>query len=800
MLKNYLKTALRLMFRQKAYSAINIIGLSLGIAATLLIVLYVVDELSYDRFHAGAERMYRITFTGRMADSEFKMAESAAPVGPAVAAEIPEVESVTRMGLWRSTPVAYHDKSFTEAVAVADANFFTFFSFRFTAGDPNTALQGLNRVVLTESAARRYFGTENPLGKTLLTGNDKAATEVTGVVQDPPANSHIQFDLVLSGESWPYLRDAAWTNNNLYTYFKTIPGASLTTLQAKLNVLAEKNMGRELEKLLGVTLKQFREQGNDIGLVIQPLLDIHLHSQLDGDITPSGDLQYVYMFSVIAAFILLIACVNFMNLSTARSANRAKEVGVRKSIGAVRSRLVSQFLAESLLYAFCATLLALLIINLAIIPFNTLAGKHISLSALGNPFAVAGLVLFAIFVGILAGSYPALYLTTFKPSDVLKGRIRAGFRNSGLRNGLVTFQFVISIVLMLGSVVVYHQLTYMQQKNMGFDKENVVDLMHIWSLGKNAGAFKQALATHPEFKGASYASGLPPHLNSNITFRKGGSEQDVLLNLSYADHDLAQVMGYQLVQGRFFSPDFASDTAAIVINEAAYKLLGLKSLEHETIVNYNDGPPKPLQIIGVVKDFNFESLRNSVRPACFLLRNGLNNEMAIRLAPGKTQAGIALLEGLWKKYSATSFEYAFIDQQFDSLFHAERRISQIILVFTMLTIFIACLGLFGLATYTAEQRAKEISIRKVMGATIPQVIILLLRDFMTLIAIAFVIAAPLGWYLCHQWLQDFAYRIAVSPAMVLLSGTAALAVALVTISVQAIRAARENPVRAMRGE
>jgi len=800
MFKNYLKTALRIMFRQKAYSAINIIGLSLGMAATLLIVLYVADELSFDRFHADADRIYRITFFGRMDDKDFNMAESAAPVGPAVAAGIPEVESVTRIGLWRSTAVVYDDKSFTEAVVVADSNFFEFFSFRLVAGDPKTVLRGPHKVVITESAARRYFGTESPVGKTLLSGDDKTANEVTGIVQDPPANSHIQFDVVLSGESWPYLRDPQWTNNNIYTYFKGHPGAGIGAIQAKLNIMAERNMGSELEKIVGTTLKQFREKGNDMGLVIQPLLDIHLRSDLDGDISPAGNLQYVYVFSVIAVFILLIACINFMNLSTARSANRAKEVGVRKSIGAVRSRLIGQFLTESMLYSFFSTLIAILIINLAITPFNTLAGKNLSLSLLVSPVVTGGIVLFTLFVGVLAGSYPALYLTTFKPSDVLKGRIRAGFRNTSLRNGLVVFQFMISIVLILGSLVVYDQLTFMQQKHMGFDKENVIDLTHTWSLGKNGAAFKHELAMHPEFKGASYASALPPHLNSNITFRKGGTEQDILLNTSYADYDLAGVMGYELVQGRFFSRDFPSDTAAIVINEAAYKLMGFDGLENQTIVNYNDGPAKPLRVVGVVRDFNFETLRNSVRPACFLLRGEPNAEMAIRLTPGNTRASVALLESLWKKYSSATFEYAFLDQQFDGLFHAEQRISQIILIFTVLTISIACLGLFGLATYTAEQRAREISIRKVMGASIPQVMVLLLRDFTLLILVAFAIAAPAGWYFGSEWLHGFAYHIDVSVVMVLMAGGAALGIALITISSQAIRAARENPVKAMRSE
>ena len=800
MFKNYLQTAVRIMVRQKGYSAINLIGLSLGIAATLLIVLYVADELSYDRFHADAERTYRITFFGKMEGSHSEMVETAAPVAAAISAEIPEVESSTRFGIWRSTPIGFEDKSFTEEMLVADSNFFEFFSFPLVAGDPKTVLSGPHKVVITEAAAKRYFGATNPIGKTLLSGSEKTACEVTGVMQDPPSNSHIQFDLVLSGESWSYMRDTQWTSSNLYTYFKTLPGADVTAVKTKLDVMVKKNMGAELEKILGITWKQFLKKGNDMGLVIQPMVDIHLHSNLPGEIVPNGDIQYVYIFTIIAVFILLIACINFMNLSTARSANRAKEVGVRKAIGAIRSRLVSQFLTESMIYSFLSTIFAVNIISLVITPFNVLAGKNMSLSLLLHPVVIAGIVVFALVVGLLAGSYPALYLTAFRPSEVLKGRVRAGFRNTGLRNGLVVFQFMISIVLILGSIVVYDQLKYMQQKNMGFDKANVIDLQHTWSLGKNATAFKNELASHPEFTGSSFSSNLPTHMNSSIVFGKGGTEQQYALNLCYADYDHAKVMEYQLVDGRFFSRDFPSDTAAVVINETAYKLMGLDHLENQTIINFNSGKPQPLKLIGVIKDFNFESLRNGVKPAGFLLGGEPNEEMAIRFAPGNTKASVALLESIWKKHASSIFEYSFLDQRFDALFHAEQRISRVILVFTLLTISIACLGLFGLAAYTAEQRAKEISIRKVMGASMPQVIVLLSRDFTFLIVVAFAIAAPLGWYFTREWLQGFAYHIDVNPLTILLSGIAALVIALLTISSQAIKAARENPVKAMRSE
>ncbi|PZR35109.1 MAG: hypothetical protein DI538_15665 [Azospira oryzae] len=802
MIKNYLKTALRIMLRQKGYSAINIAGLSLGIAASLLIILYVADEISYDRFHKDGHRIYRIGFLGRLNGNDFNMAVSPAPVADAIVNEIPQVESACRFGLWRTQPMSYEDKLFTEGyMLVADSNFFDFFTFKMVAGDPKTALKGTNKVVITESAAKRYFGDENPLGKIILRGGEKKTTEVTGVVQDPPSNSHIQFDMILSGESWDYLRtNTQWTSNNIYTYFKLREGADLAAVKTHMDQMVEKNMGTELEKFLGLTFKQFKEQGNNVGLFTQLITDIHLKSNLTEEIIPNGNLQYVYIFIAIAAFIILIACINFMNLSTARSANRAKEVGVRKSIGAFRSRLMAQFLSESMIYSFLSTFIALILMIALLNPFNTLAGKTLTLSLFINPLVIGGILLFALFVGLLAGSYPAFYLTSFKPVEVLKGKVRSGFKNSKLRNSLVVFQFIISISLMLGSLVVYKQLKFMQEKNIGFDKENVVNLLHTWSLDKNAKAFKDEIATHPEFKGASYANKLPPNISWSSVYRSGGSEQDFLLQVYQVDHDHLNTMQFTMAQGRFFSRDFPTDTAAVILNETAYKMMGYKEMENQTVISFQNDKPEPLKLIGVIKDFNFESLRNSVKPMVILLGSEPNGEMAIRLSAGNTQAQVQLLESIWKKYSNSAFEYSFLDQNFDALFRSEQRMSSIILIFTGLTIFIACLGLFGLATYVGEQRAKEISIRKVMGATMAQVSVLLFKDFTLLIAIAFCIAAPAGIYFMNNWLEGFAFHVGIDPWIVLISGLASLFIAMFTISFQSIKAARENPVKALKNE
>ncbi|MGC1242337.1 MAG: ABC transporter permease [Chryseosolibacter sp.] len=802
MIKNYLKTAFRIMLRQKAYSAINVTGLSIGIAATLIIIIYIVDELSYDKMHTDADRIYRVAFAGRLQGNSAEIANSPAPVAEAMQKEIPEVAEVVRFGHWETMPMGVGDKNFTEKhVLVADSNFFEFFSFPVVKGNPKTFLKGPNKLVITETVAKRYFGDEDPIGKMMMRGAERTAAEVVGVVKDAPHNSHIVFDVVLSGESWDYMKNTQWTSNNLYTYFKTHPGADVAAVETHLDRMVETYMGAELEKFIGLSFKQFREQGNDLGLFVQPMLDIRLKSKLSSEITPNGNIQYLYIFAAIAVFIILVACINFMNLSTARSANRAKEVGVRKTIGAVRSRLIFQFISESLLYAMLSTLLALALVGVSLNGFNTLSGKELTLSIFSNPVVIASLLLFTIIIGLLAGSYPAFYLTAFKPTEVLKGRIRSGFKNSALRNVLVVFQFIISIALIFGSLVVYKQLHYMQEKNLGFEKENVVNLLHTLALKTNAQAFKNELAQHPSFKGASFSNNLPPKVTWTSAFRKGGSEQDFLLHIYQVDHDHLKTMGYEMAEGRFFSRDFKSDTAAIILNETAYKQMGFNSLEEAVVLTYQGETPAPLKVIGVLQDFNFQTLRDNVRPMAILLGSEPNLEMAVRLSAGNTQEQIKILQDLWKKYAPeAAFEYSFLDQNFDALFRAEQRMSLIILIFTVLAISVACLGLFGLAAYTAEQRAKEISIRKVMGASVSQVMVLMSKDFTMLVMIAFVIATPVAWYFAESWLSGFANRIDIDYSYVLISGIISLMIALFTISFQSVKAARENPVNAMRLE
>lgn len=790
------------MLRQKGYSAINIAGLSIGMAATLIIIIYIADELSYDKMHPDLNRIHRVGFSGRLQGNSIETATSCAPLAEMMQKEIPQVSEVVRFGVWQTMPMGIGNRNFTEKrVIVADSNFFRFFSFPVLKGNAGSFLRGPDKLVITESAARRYFGDEDPLGKVILRGAERSACEVVGVVKDPPRNSHIAFDMVLSGDSWDYMKSTQWTSNNLYTYFKTYPGADLQAVKVHIDRMVETHMGAELERFIGLSFKQFRDQGNDLGFFIQRMSDIHLRSDLQDEITPNGNIQYLYIFGIIATFIILVACINFMNLSTARSANRAKEVGVRKTVGALRWRLVFQFIAESMLYALVSAVLALAMVGISLDRFNVLAGKQLSLSILAQPMVIAAVVAFTLLIGLIAGSYPAFYLTSFRPTEVLKGRIRSGFRNSALRNALVVFQFIISIALIFGSMVVYRQLQFIQEKNLGFDKENVVNLLHTLSLKSNAQAFKREILSNAAFNGASFANSLPPKVSWTSAFRKGGSEQDYVLSIYQVDHDHLRTLGFEMKEGRFFSRDFKSDTAAIILNETAYNQMGFSSLDDAVVLTYQGETPAPLKVVGVIRDFNYQNLRNQVRPMAMLLGSEPNLEMAIRLRQGVTSEQILLLESIWKKYAPDApFEYSFLDQNFDALFRAEQRMSQIILIFTVLAISIACLGLFGLAAYTAEQRAKEISIRKVMGASVSQIMVLMTKDFTALVMIAFVIATPLGWYFAESWLDGFAYRISIDFTFILSSAILSLVIALLTISYQSVRAARENPVTAMRTE
>ena len=804
MIRNYLKIALRNLQNQKLYTSLNILGLGIGIASCLLILLYVSHEFSYDTFHSKADRIYRVSLNGKIADQEIFTTNTTPPLAFTVVDEFPEVENAVRLYTHAEEVIRYGEMVISEKkVYFADSTFFDVFSFPLLQGDPATALTEPNSLVLTEEVARKYFGEEPALGKTLLVDTKKIPHIVTGIVEDVPDNAHFHFNMLRSMSTLEYSRSDGWFNNSFITYLLLHEGASAEAVDEKLAGLVEKYVGPEVQQFMGLSLEAFMAQGNKYGYFLQPLLDIHLYSELSHELEPNGDITYVYIFLAIAFFIILLACINFMNLATARSANRAKEVGVRKTLGSLRRHLVRQFLTESVMMSIIATLLALGAALLLLKPFNQMAGKEISIALFAEPWFMLSLLALTLLVGVIAGSYPAFYLSSFRPVEVLKGKLKAGVKSSGIRNALVVFQFFISITLIICTLLVYQQLEYTRSKNLGFEKENVLVVSGIHRLPEGQQeAMKQELISQSQVVNASISNNVPPGVNNTTIFRKKGTEEDILISTYHVDHEHLPTMEIELLQGRNFSRDFPTDTAAVLLNEAAVQAFGFDEPLNEDIMYFGGdyGMTQPFKVIGVYKDFNFESLRNTIRPLALMLSTDGTN-MSVRMAAGDPTTTLATVEQSWNRYAPDEpFQYTFLDEDFDALFRAEQRLGQVFSVFTGFAILVACLGLLGLAAFMAEQRTKEIGIRKVMGASVSSVILLLSKDFTKLVIISFLLAVPLAWYIMHQWLSGFAFRIEIGPGIFVLAGASALLIAWLTVSWQSARAATANPVKSLRSE
>ncbi len=802
MWNSHFKTALRVARRQRLYTFINVMGLSIGIAATLLIGIYIYDELSYDHFVPDADRIYRVAISEIFKGEEILYADSGAPLAEAMSTEIPEVESAVRVSIFSNT-VQYEERAFIERkFALADSNFFQFFGYRLLEGSPQQCLVGPNKLVISESLAKKYFnygvkGVASPVGKQLRVGDRAVLSEVTGIFADFPENTHMKMDMILSAQSNEYSKNDCWACYGFKTYFKTVKLTGTEAIEKKLEEFAQRRIIPRIEKDLGVSHEEFVKSGDRVSFFVQPLLSIHLESNIEGEFEPNGDILYVYTFGIVAVFLILIACINFMNLATARAIVRAKEIGVRKTMGATRIGLIPQFMMESFMYVFFAGLIAIVIFYATLDPFNTLTGKSLDSGLLFSPNVIllAGALL--TFVALLAGSYPSFYLTSFEPVTVLKSGTKGGSPRSILRNALVVVQFTISIALIIGTLIVFRQVKFIQNQHLGFNRENILTISQTRVLGTNAEAFKQELLSHTDFTHASYAQALPPNIENTFFVKAENSDQLLASYFTESDYDLQVTMGYEMKSGRFFSREFASDSSAVVINEACARLLGYDTHENKSLSYGENGK---WNVIGIVKDFNYTSLRSSVQPLVIFLRKNLRT-MAVRMTPGNVQAKVALVESLWKKHSGgKAFEYSFVDEDFDKTFRSEQRLSTVFATFTVIAIFIACLGLFGLITYIAGQRVKEISIRKVLGANVGQITLLLLRDLITLVMVAFLIAVPLAWYGMEKWLQSFAYRVNFDAYSVMIAGTVALLIAVVTVGYRSVRAAGVNPVDSLKNE
>ena len=811
MLKNYLQVALRNLRNSKSYSVINVVGLAVGIACFIMITLFVRDELSYDRYNKNADQIYRPAFTATFNGREIRSAMSPAPMGAAISHDLPEVAAYARMHYEGSCVIRYQNKTFVEQKFLwADSSLFDVFTLQFVSGDPKTALTQPNTVVITESTARKYFGDENPLGK-IINSDKNADYMVTGVIKEVPPNSHFHPDFIGSLTTLQDSRDPNWLSNNYFTYFLLKKGTNPKDFERKINKELVAHAGPQLRAVTGVSLEQFLAAGNKVGFVLQPLTSIHLNSHLQYELEQNGNISTVYIFSATAIAILLIACINFVNLATARSERRAKEVGIRKALGSPRSHLVWQFMAESILMSGAAVILAVGIVELLLPLFNGTADKKLSLNLLSDPWSIPLLAGFAIVVGVIAGTYPALYLSSFRPVEVLKSETRRGGRESFLRNGLVVFQFAVSIALFIGTLVIYNQLKYVQTKDLGFDKEECVVISRTEDLSSRIQSFEHELRENRDIASVSNSSAVPGRQWGDSGFWLEGTGADRLVDLETMSSDLnfAKTYRLQMASGRFFSKEHPSDTAAVVVNEEVARLFGVKEIVGKYLVlplgnaGNTRAETRRLKVVGVVKDFNYHSLHESIRPLVIGLMpdTSAGSFVTLRLAPGNHLNTISFVEQVWKKYAGNEeFNFNFLDNSLQELYTADQRTSKIAGAFSILAIFIASLGLLGLAAFITEQRTKEIGIRKVLGASVPEVVALLSGQFAKWVVVANVIAWPLAYFIMHKWLQNFAYRMDISLWLFIASGAAALVIALLTVSAHAIRAATANPVEALRYE
>jgi putative ABC transport system permease protein len=807
MLKNYLLIVLRFMSRQRGFSVINISGLTLGIACSLLILLYVQDELQYDQFHPDINRIYRVGFEGKIQGKSVRSTLTAFPLSKALEKEFPGLEASTRLVKWATFPVHYDDKSFTEDyLLLADRNFFSFFNFDLIEGNPDSVLVGERKVVISESAARRYFGytgkgDRTPIGKRLEMAQGYEVF-ISGIAKDAPRNSHLHYSLILSLDSYAIAQREDWISTQTLTYFKLKPDAPSRLLNEQINQLLSFKLNKELQEVRKLTLEEFRRQGNELKYFVQPMATIHLQSNLQDEIETNGSIEYIYLFSCIAAFIILLACINFMNLTTAQSASRAKEVAVRKSVGAQNARLISQFLLESYFYVSIAVILAVVILIIILQPFNYFTEKQISFTTIFSFEFLSGIFLFVVLTGLIAGSYPAFYLTQYTPIEVLKGNLRARLRSYGIRNILVVFQFFISTTLIIATMIVYQQLQFVQKANLGFPKENIVNLLHTRNLGTKGQDFKEALLKNELIVSASYCNRLPPNIDWQSTFRNENSDKDFLFAVYEMDYDHLKTMGYTMLQGRFFSKRSTKDSLYLILNEKAAEALAIQIVDGQKVFSGYDLPSgRVRQVIGIIKDFNFKSLKDPIQPLAIVLGYEPNWEMAIRIKENKLDEGIAAVRSLWKAFAPTApFEYALVEENFQHKIATEKRIGTLFIIFTLLAILIACLGLYGLSTFTAEQQRKAIGIRKVLGATVHDIVRMLNMDFLKLVLIANLLAWPFTWWVAGLWLDQFAFRIPMPWWIFLIAAAITFIIALFSVSFQALRAASGNPVNSLRNE
>ena len=806
MFKNLIKYSLRSFKRQRAYIIINILGLSIGIACSLLIALFVINEASYDKFNVRKDRIFRLVLNGKIGGQEVISGYTAAVIGPTMAREFPEIEDFLRMNGWGPTVIEYNSQTFTEEHMIeADSSFFNFFSIPVIKGDPVNLLNAPRKVVISESTARKIFGDEDPIDKALRIGSDTVRYTVAGVMADVPENSHFAANIVASFMTNPRSNDPIWLNNSFSTYFLLKPNSSYLTAEEKIPDLLLKYVGPELQQYAGISLEDFLAQGNKYRFFLQKLTDIHLDPSIQQPFKEASDPKYLIIFGSIAILIVLIAAINFMNLSTAQASRRAKEVGIKKVSGSTRGMLVSQFLAESFILSFISLVLALVIIRVTLPYFNNLLGTSLELSLFVKWYTIPALVLFTIVVSILSGSYPALFLSSFNPYEVLKGSVRNSMQNGRLRRVLVIFQFAVSILLIVGTLIMYQQIRYMLNKDVGFNKEQLIVINRANALGTKLKAFKDVVRDIPGVINISSSTAVPGRNNNNIGYMlEGRKDETFLMQTNWVDYNYLDTYGMTLASGRFFNESFTTDQTACLVNESAASDFGLKGLDQTRFMRpAEDGKIQYLQVIGVVKNFNYESLRNPIQPYifCFQTDNFLWGYITVKLSAQNYSKTIADIEKVWKEFTANNpLQYYFVDEDFEQMYKQEKQNAQMAVIFSILAIFIAALGLFGLTSFTVEQRTKEIGVRKAMGSSVTGIYLVISREILILVSLSALIAWPLIYYIADKWLENFYYRIHPGLLTFLAGLLIALGIALTTISYRIMKAARVNPAQSLKYE
>ena len=807
---NYFRIARRNLIKNKVFSFINVFGLAVGLTCCLLIAAFLFDELSYDKQDDNTSRLYRVEVQLAQNGGVVQYPDVDVAVGAGMKNTYPEILASSRITGNNQMFIRYGNKLFKEEhITFCDSNFLQLFSIPLIEGDNKTALTAPNSMVITRAMGKKYFGDESPMGKALTLG--RSSFKITGLIDKLPDNMHFHFDGFISMTSNRFaVNGTTWSNLGFYTYVLLNKGTDPKKLEAKFPELINKYVAPEAARDMGISLAEAQKESNSWKFYLMPVRDIHLHSNTKYELEANGDIQYVYIFGSLALFTLLLACVNFTNLSTASSSKRSREVGIRKVLGSLKGQLISQFLMESILLSVCALIFAYLFVYLLLPSFNNLSGKHISILYFLSFKAIAATLALTFFVGLVAGIYPAFFLSSFHTIRVLKGAVSNNpEKKSGLRSGLVVFQFMISTTLIIGTLVVYNQLHFMQNKKLGYEKEQVLVIQDTYGLDSNQYAFKQKLMNDSRVVNATVSRDAPvgrgeSEMDGSQVYasekKEKETESEIHANFFHVDYDYISTLGMKMAAGRYFSKDFGGDTSAVVINEAAVRDLGWKNNEEALNKSIISSGQHSYNVIGVVKDFNYASAKQRIVPVMMMLRHN-NGSVMVKIKTTDVSGFIADVKKDWNAFNArTPFSFYFLDDKFASLYSAEEKTGKIFTLFALVAVLIASLGLFGLVAFTTEQRTREIGIRKVLGASVNQVLILLTKEFILLVSLAFIISIPVTWWAMHKWLNNFAYRISINWWIFAIGGILAVLIALITVSVQAIKAALSNPVTSLRSE